>query len=172
MINRELGTKRVVRKPLCRGGTTLDKITAIYMRAIIDDDDGYLSEEQRILEDYAESHSLINTQFFCDIGYSADDQNRPEYNRMMAAVNGDEIGIILTYDSAKLCGSLVALYDTMNHMRKKGVRVIFLHDNARILVNDIHDQGIGWNSHIINRYNLPELSDWEYEKKNGDAIGF
>ena len=75
------------------------KITAIYCRLSRDDEQAGESNsivnQKAILKKYAKEQGFRNIQFFVDDGFSGANFNRPEWQRMIAMVEADQIGVLL-----------------------------------------------------------------------------
>ncbi len=83
-----------------------DKITAIYCRLSRDDDQAGESNsivnQRAILKKYAQDQKFRNIEFFVDDGYSGANFNRPEWQRMIAKVEADEVGVLLAKDMSRI----------------------------------------------------------------------
>ena len=83
-----------------------EKITAIYCRLSREDElaneSNSISNQRAILEKYARDQGFCNIQFFVDDGYSGANFNRPDWQRMIALVEADHIGIILAKDMSRI----------------------------------------------------------------------
>ncbi|MBP1546280.1 MAG: recombinase family protein [Oscillospiraceae bacterium] len=84
---------------------TTDKITALYCRLSNDDDlqgeSNSITNQKSILQTYADSNGLKNTQFYVDDGFSGTNFNRPDFMRMMEDVKAGKIGTIITKDLSR-----------------------------------------------------------------------
>lgn len=82
------------------------KITAIYCRlsreAELANESNSISNQRAILEKYARDQGFCNIQFFVDDGYSGANFNRPDWQRMIALVEADKVGIILAKDMSRI----------------------------------------------------------------------
>ena len=82
------------------------KITALYCRI----DHGSHSamsaacaeNQQKRLVHYAKEHGLHNLQVFCDCGYSGCNTDRPEYQKMLAAIRADQVSDVVVFDLLRL----------------------------------------------------------------------
>ena len=83
-----------------------DKITALYCRLSRDDesqgDSNSIVNQKAYLSRYAKEHSFRNTEFFVDDGYTGANFQRPDWQRMMALVEGGKIGTIITKDMSRI----------------------------------------------------------------------
>ena len=82
------------------------KITALYCRI----DHGsrsamsavYAQNQQKRLVYYAKEQRLHNLQIFCDRGYSGCNIDRPEYQKMLAAIRADQVSDVVVMDLSRL----------------------------------------------------------------------
>lgn len=58
--------------------------------------------QQKRLVHYAKEHGLHNLQIFCDCGYSGYNTNRPEYQKMLAAIRADQVSDVVVFDLSRL----------------------------------------------------------------------
>ncbi len=83
-----------------------DKITAIYCRLSREDEQAGESNsivnQRAILKKYAQDQKFRNIEFFVDDGYSGANFNRPEWQRMIAKVEADEVGVLLAKDMSRI----------------------------------------------------------------------
>ena len=83
-----------------------DKITALYCRLSRDDesqgDSNSIVNQKAYLSRYAKEHGFRNTEFFVDDGYTGANFQRPDWQRMMALVEGGKIGTIITKDMSRI----------------------------------------------------------------------
>jgi len=83
-----------------------EKITAIYCRLSREDElateSNSISNQRAILEKYARDQGFCNILFFVDDGYSGANFNRPDWQRMIALMEADKIGIILAKDMSRI----------------------------------------------------------------------
>jgi len=79
------------------------KITALYSRLSRDDElsgeSGSITNQKAILEDYAKKKGFTNLLHFSDDGYSGTSFTRPDWLKMIAAVEADEVGAIIVKDA-------------------------------------------------------------------------
>lgn len=95
-----------------------NKITAIYCRLAryneAEDLDRAIARNQvERLTQYAEKQGLKNPELFCDWGFSGTTQDRPEYRRMIRAIEAGNVSdlVVLDYSSLErgchMCSRLV-----------------------------------------------------------------
>ncbi len=87
------------------------KITALYCRLSVDDiknkdkdkenkdsESNSITNQKRILADYAAKHGYKNTMFFVDDGISGTTFDRPDFQRMERMIETGEIGTVIVKD--------------------------------------------------------------------------
>ncbi len=82
------------------------KVTALYCRV----DSGQHSamsaacaqNQQKRLAYYAKEHGLANLRIFSDCGYSGCNTDRPEYQKMLAAIRADQVSNVVVFDLTRL----------------------------------------------------------------------
>lgn len=111
-----------------------DKITALYERLSRDDElqgeSNSISNQKKMLEEYAASHGLKNTLHFTDDGISGTRFDRPGFVAMMEAVEAGQIGTICIKDMSRMGRDYLKVGQYMELLRKCGVRLIAINDNV------------------------------------------
>ena len=82
------------------------KVTALYCRV----DSGQHSamsaacaqNQQKRLAYYAKEHGLANLRIFSDCGYSGCNTDRPDYQKMLAAIRADQVSNVVVFDLTRL----------------------------------------------------------------------
>ena len=87
-------------------GQTEEKITALYCRLSVDDDNkdeesNSITNQKQILSDYAKKNGYSNTMFFVDDGISGTTFQRPSFQRMEQMAENSEIGTIIVKDLSR-----------------------------------------------------------------------
>lgn len=87
-------------------GQTEEKITALYCRLSVDDDNkdeesNSITNQKQILSDYAKKNGYSNTMFFVDDGISGTTFQRPNFMRMERMAENREIGTIIVKDLSR-----------------------------------------------------------------------
>ena len=87
-------------------GQTEEKITALYCRLSVDDDNkdeesNSITNQKQILSDYAKKNGYANTMFFVDDGISGTTFQRPNFMRMERMAENGEIGTIIVKDLSR-----------------------------------------------------------------------
>lgn len=82
------------------------KITALYERLSRDDDltgdSNSIINQKKLLEDYAKEHGFTNCVHFTDDGWSGANFDRPNWKRMIAAVEAGEVSHVLVKDLSRV----------------------------------------------------------------------
>ena len=120
------------------------KITAIYCRLSRDDEQAGESNsivnQKAILKKYAKEQGFRNIQFFEDDGFSGANFNRPEWQRMIAMVEADQIGVLLAKDMSRIGRNYLEVgFYTEILFPKHNVRFIAINsgvDSANQMDND------------------------------------
>ena len=121
-----------------------EKITAIYCRLSRDDEQAGESNsivnQKAILKKYAKEQGFRNIQFFVDDGFSGANFNRPEWQRMIAMVEADQIGVLLAKDMSRIGRNYLEVgFYTEILFPKHNVRFIAINsgvDSANQMDND------------------------------------
>lgn len=110
-------------------------ITALYCRLSQDDNlDGEsnsITNQKKILTDYAQKNGFPNILTFADDGYTGTDFNRPDFMRMQKLVEDGKVGTIIVKDLSRfgrehvLCG-----YYTQIMYPSLGVNFIAIQENV------------------------------------------
>ena len=87
-------------------GQTEEKITALYCRLSVDDDNkdeesNSITNQKQILSDYAKKNGFSNTMFFVDDGISGTTFQRPSFQRMEQMAENSEISTIIVKDLSR-----------------------------------------------------------------------
>jgi len=81
-------------------------ITALYCRLSHDDgldgESNSIHNQKVMLEQYASSHGFQNIEFYADDGFSGTNFNRPDFQRMLTAIQADKVGTVIVKDLSRL----------------------------------------------------------------------
>ena len=110
------------------------KITALYCR--LSQKDERMSEstsienQKSILLSFAKEKRFPNPTFFVDDSYSGTNFERPGFQQMLAEIEADRVGVVITKDLSRLGrnSAMVGLYTTFT-FPQHGVRYIAITDN-------------------------------------------
>ena len=85
-----------------------ERYPALYERLSHDDElqgeSNSISNQKRILEDYAEQHGFTNCIHFTDDGISGTQFDRPGFQKMIAEVKADRISVVIIKDCCAIMG--------------------------------------------------------------------
>ncbi len=116
------------------------QITACYERLSHDDElqgeSNSISNQKRILEDYAKEHRLTNIVHFTDDGISGTRFDRPGFQNMISEVEDGNVGVVLIKDMSRFGRDYLQVGTYMEVLRKNGVRLIALNDAVDTLRGD------------------------------------
>jgi DNA invertase Pin-like site-specific DNA recombinase len=80
-----------------------------------------MESQIRILKTYCEQNGYKNAEFFTDEGISGTKSSRPALDRMMVAVDNDEISSVVVYSFSRFARSTTHLLNALQIFKKKGV---------------------------------------------------
>lgn len=113
------------------------KQIAVYIRIPIKDKDNL----QIICDEYrskiAERKDCQLVEFYCDVGLSGFDNERPEYLRMLKAARNKEFDFIVTKHPGKLNRRIKEMLQIIGELRKIGVMIYFEESNDTLYVNNL-----------------------------------
>lgn len=109
------------------------KITALYERLSRDDElqgeSNSISNQKKILEEYANKNNLKNIVHYTDDGISGTRFDRPGFVAMMNEVDKGNVSTIIVKDMSRLGRDYLKVGQCMEILRKKDVRLIAINDN-------------------------------------------
>ena len=109
-------------------------ITALYERLSRDDElqgeSNSITNQKRLLEEYARNHGLTNTVHFTDDGISGPRFDRSGFMAMMADVETGLIHTICVKDMSRLGRDYLRVGEIMEKLRKRSVRLIAINDGV------------------------------------------
>ena len=145
---------------MLRQQTLKTPITALYCRLSRDDElqgeSNSISNQKRILENYAREHGMMNYRFFVDDGWSGANFNRPGFMEMMEGVENGTVKTVVTKDLSRLgrdhlqCGFYTEIL-----FPKKGVRYIAIYDNVD---SEMGDNDMAALRNLFNEWLLKDTS--------------
>lgn len=110
------------------------QITALYERLSHDDElqgeSNSITNQKKILEDYAAQHGFSNIVHYTDDGISGTRFDRPGFQRMISAVEEGQIAVVCVKDMSRFGRDYLQVGIYMELLRKNGVRLIALNDNV------------------------------------------
>jgi DNA invertase Pin-like site-specific DNA recombinase len=119
-----------------KGGASVKrtgKITPLYERLSRDDElqgeSNSISNQKRLLEEYAKKYGLPNPTHFTDDGISGTQFDRPGFVAMMKEVEAGNVECICVKDLSRLGRDYLKVGQIMEILRQKDVRLIAINDN-------------------------------------------
>lgn len=103
-----------------------DKRVACYARVSTADQSTGLESQVRVLKQYCEQNQIGNTEFFTDEGISGTKASRPALDRLMVAVENDEISSVVVYSFSRFARSTTHLLQALQIFKKKGAHFVSL----------------------------------------------
>lgn len=105
-----------------RGKVIYEPYPALYERLSHDDElqgeSNSISNQKRILEDYAEQHGFTNCIHFTDDGISGTQFDRPGFQKMIAEVKADRISVVIIKDMSRFGRDYLQVGTYMEVLRK------------------------------------------------------
>ncbi len=109
-----------------KGHLSMDKRVAAYCRVSTEMQTGGMESQIRVLKTYCEQNGINNVEFYTDEGISGTKSSRPALDRMMAAVEKDEISSVVVYSFSRFARSTTHLLNALQIFKKKGVHFVSL----------------------------------------------
>ena len=145
----------------------LKKSAAIYLRVSSEMQvDGFSIEAQKIacLKYAAEQgYDVTDAHIYIDEAFSAKNEDRPEFKRLMVAAHSSEFSLIIIHKMDRFERNFRAMTNTLEDLANIGVRVFSIHENLE-LANTLTVNLFG----IINEHYIQNLS-WETAKGKHQA---
>ena len=111
-----------------------EKITPLYERLSRDDElqgeSNSISNQKKLLEEYAVGHGLPNPTHFTDDGISGTRFDRPGFLSMMEEVEAGNVECIVVKDMSRLGRDYLKVGQILEILRQKGVRLISVNDGV------------------------------------------
>lgn len=102
------------------------KKVACYARVSTSDQATGLESQVRVLKQYCEQNNITNVEFYTDEGISGTKSSRPALDRMMVAVEKEEISSVVVYSFSRFARSTTHLLNALQAFKKKGVHFVSL----------------------------------------------
>ena len=113
---------------------------ALYERLSHDDElqgeSNSISNQKRILEEYANMNGLTDFVHFTDDGISGTQFDRPGFQQMIAEVEADRISVVIIKDMGRFGRDYLQVGTYMELLRKHETRLIALNDGVDTLQGD------------------------------------
>ena len=117
-----------------------EKITPLYERLSRDDElqgeSNSISNQKKMLEDFARRNGLPNPTHFTDDGVSGTRFDRPGFLAMMEEVEAGRVEAIVIKDMSRLGRDYLKVGQVMEILRQRGVRLIAINDGVDSLKGD------------------------------------
>ena len=117
-----------------------EKITPLYERLSRDDElqgeSNSISNQKKMLEDFAHRNGLPNPTHFTDDGVSGTRFDRPGFLAMMEEVEAGRVEAIVIKDMSRLGRDYLKVGQVMEILRQRGVRLIAINDGVDSLKGD------------------------------------
>ncbi len=104
----------------------MEKRVACYARVSLETQSTGMESQVRVLKAYCEQNGITNVAFFTDEGISGTKSSRPALDRMMTAVEQDEISACIVYSFSRFARSTTHLLNALQVFKRKGVHFISL----------------------------------------------
>ena len=104
----------------------MQKRIACYCRVSTLDQSTGMESQVRVLKQYCEQNQIKEVEFFTDEGVSGTKSSRPALDRMMTAVENDEISSVVVYSFSRFARSTTHLLNALQIFKKKGVHFVSL----------------------------------------------
>lgn len=102
------------------------KRVACYARVSTADQSTGLESQMRVLKQYCESNGIVGPEYFADEGISGTKASRPALDRLMNAVENDEVSAVVVYSFSRFARSTTHLLQALQTFKRKGVHFVSL----------------------------------------------
>ena len=134
VVGKSLRTHNLKSKKGAQAMRRNEKITALYERLSRDDDlqgeSNSISNQKKLLEDYAAQHDFPNPVHFTDDGISGTCFDRPGFLAMMKEVEAGNVEYLCIKDMSRLGRDYLKVGQIMEILRQRGVRLIAINDGV------------------------------------------
>lgn len=137
-----------------------EKITALYCRLSKDDllngDSMSIQNQKELLLKYANDNGYYNTEFFVDDGYTGTNFDRPDFKRLIEAVEDGKIGTVIVKDLSRFGREYLQTgFYTEMYLPDNDVRFIAINDSVD---SDMGDNDFAPFRNIINEWYAKDCS--------------
>ncbi len=105
------------------------KRTALYARTSTSVQSTGLEAQIRALRTYCQSNGITGFEVYSDEGISGTKANRPELDRLMAAVERGEVSSVIVYSFSRFARSVTHLLQALQKFEECGVSFISVSEN-------------------------------------------
>ena len=114
-----------------------------YLRLSIEDGDDKestsISNQRKIIEQYAKENNIIITKFYIDDGYSGYTMDRPGFNQLKKDLNDNKVNLIIVKDLSRIGRHSPKVQLFLENILESGKRVVAPGDNYDTLDESTHD---------------------------------
>lgn len=114
-----------------------------YLRLSIEDGDDKestsISNQRKIIEQYAKENNIIITKFYIDDGYSGYTMDRPDFNQLKKDLNSNKVNLVIVKDLSRIGRHSPKVQLFLENILETGKRVIAPGDNYDTLDESTHD---------------------------------
>ncbi len=104
----------------------MSKRIACYARVSTADQSTGLESQMRVLKQYCVSNEIESVEYFADEGVSGTKASRPALDRLMMAVENDEISSVVVYSFSRFARSTTHLLQALQIFKRKGIHFVSL----------------------------------------------
>ena len=110
------------------------KVTILYSRLSRDDEShgesNSISNQRRLLEEYAEKNGFVPYVSICDDGFSGVNYDRPGWREIMDKVDAGEVSALIIKDSSRMGRNYLRTGFFREMFREKNVRIVAINDGT------------------------------------------
>jgi DNA invertase Pin-like site-specific DNA recombinase len=107
----------------------MDKHTALYCRTSTNLQSTGLEAQVLALKTYCQAQGISNFIVYADEGISGTKENRPQLNRLMAAVEGGQVSSVIVYSFSRFARSVTHLLEGLKRFDQQDVSFISISEN-------------------------------------------
>lgn len=104
----------------------MNRKVALYARVSTDLQQGGMESQVRVLKAYCEQNNITDAEFYTDEGISGTKSSRPALDRMMSAIERDEILSVVVYSFSRFARSTTHLLNALQIFKRKNVQFVSL----------------------------------------------
>jgi len=138
-------------------------ICALYQRLSRDDElqgeSNSISNQKRILEDFARKNGFLNIRNYTDDGFSGTNFQRPGFQQMLADIENGDVGTVIVKDMSRLGRNYLQVgFYTEMLFPQKGIRFIAVNDNVDSLNGGGNDNDFTVLRNVFNEWMVRDTS--------------
>lgn len=116
-----------------------------------DDESTSIFNQKRIIEEFAKQHGFTVDEFYIDDGYSGFSMDRPDFNRLKAALNNNEVDTIIVKNLSRLGRHNAGVQLFLENIEEDGKRVISIDERYDTHNESSHDM-VGITTWVNEKY--------------------